>query len=366
MNFKQENLGSPSTIRKRRIRQKRADVQWAIAMFLILQIGFSLAIRAKMVRMEDSTTFASKFDRFQHQLDAASDDSFVALAFGSSRVMNGLDAGYLADRLSDKSGRPTIAYNFGVSGCGNIYAFLSLEKILHHGITPDVVFVEVYPGLLVPNAEKEWFRANELRSKNFENTERYGIQPVARPWYREWLASWHTYRFDVLNCISPKLLPMALRENWAQNADEHGWVAVDRHIDQHQNNNESSEPAKKQLDYHPGGSSCQALRDTLKLCRENGIECRLVWLPEPAAFRSIYYPESVDAICSFLSKLDQEFGFATIVSRDWVGEDGFYDITHLNQVGAKEFTGKLANEFLRASEREMVARDVGSGSTLQR
>lgn len=328
--------------RQRRVRTRRADLIWSIVMLLVLQVGFALAMRTGVVKLEDSTNFACKLNRFEAQLASSADDAFVALAFGSSRVMNGVDAGYLTDHLSSRAGRPAVAYNFGVMGSGNIYTYLSLEKIVNEGICPDLVFVEVYPRFLVQDSETKWFTANELRSKNFENTARYGIQPVNRPWYREWLASWHTYRFNILNCISPKMLPMKLRENWAVAADEFGWVAVDRALNHQHLEKQIDEFAKISGRYHLGGHSCQALKDTLALCRDKGIQCVLVWMPEPSGIRKNYRPEIVPAVESFLADLKQEFDFQTVMSRDWVPDAGFYDSTHMNRKGADEFTEKLA------------------------
>ncbi len=311
-------------------------------MLIVLQVGLAVAIKTGLVNLEDTTNFASKLRYFKKQLAASPEDVVVALAFGSSRVMNGFNAGGLAEQLGERTGHQALVYNFGVTGSGNIYSHLSLERIIDEGIRPDLVFVEVYPGFLVPNSESEWFKANELRSKNFENTQRYGIESVSRPWYSEWLASWHTYRFNILSCIAPKLLPMRLRENWAVEADAFGWVAVDRGLDRQLCEKQIQRFAQIADPYHIGGHSCQALRDTLVLCNQLGIQCVLIWLPEPEGIRKNYRPEIVPGIESFLADLRREYKFETVMSWDWVHDGGFYDSAHLNRRGAEEFTRRLA------------------------
>jgi hypothetical protein len=322
----------------------------------MLQIGFAAAIKTGLIKLEDSTNFASKLSCFRKQLEVYPEDAIVALALGSSRIMNGINTGGFAERLAERTGRPALVYNFGVTGSGNIYSFLSLEKIIDEGIRPDLVFVEIYPGFLVPNSETKWFTANELRSKNFQDTQRYGIEPVSRPWYREWLAAWHTYRFDILNYISPKMLPMRLRENWAVAADDFGWVAVDRGLDQQLSEKQIKRFAQISDPYDLRGHSCQALRDTLALCNELGIQCVLIWMPEPEGIRDNYRPEIVPRVEAFLVDLREEFEFQTIMSWDWVQDDGFYDSAHLNRRGAEDFTRKLAQRITAPNANSVASR----------
>ncbi len=207
---------NPKSARGRIDRQRnhRAEVVWAIISFLVLQIGFAASLKTGLIRLDGGTTFASKAAQFQQQLNLAEDNSLVVAAFGSSRIMNGFDAAGLERHLDQLRPQRHVVYNFGVAGGGNIYSFLSLEKLIAAGVKPDLILLEIYPALLRPGGEQQWFAANEMRSKSFENTERYGIKSVSRPWYQEWLFPWHTYRYFVLNQIAPKLLPMDLRENW--------------------------------------------------------------------------------------------------------------------------------------------------------
>ena len=348
--------------RLRRQRKQRAEVVWAIISFLLLQIGFAAAIKTELIELAGGTTFASKSAQFQNRLENAGEDAFVVAAFGSSRIMNGFNAAGLQSQIDGVHGGRTVVYNFGVPGGGNIYSHLSLETLIAAGIRPDLILVEVYPPLFRPGAELERFAKHETRFKSFDNTERYGIEPVSRPWYREWLFPWHTYRFFVLNRIAPKLLPMGLRENWTQQADGHGWIAVD-HLPVEKKVNMQLKGFRSGLKaYELSPDSCRAVRDTLKLCEQHNIHCKLVWMPEFERIRQ-EYPAAVETkISEFLDSLKAEFGIDSIIARDWIDDNGFYDSCHLNRDGATRFTKLLVNKKLsveRIAKSAILPADTG-------
>jgi len=335
---------SPKKSRQQRNRCRRSDVLWAIAFFLLLQFGLAGAIELGIVKLDDATTFATKARLLEEKLNQSQDQPFITLAFGSSRMMNGLDAGSLMEPLRNASGQTSIAYNFGISGCGNIYSFLALEKLINNGIRPDLVLIEMYPTFLTEGSERAWFKANEMRSKNFADTERYGIADVSRPLYQQWLLPWHTYRFNILNRFAPKLVPMSLRENWARRADEFGWIAVDKSLGRAKLEEQVQSFATGTQRFELGGHSCQALRDSIALCQANGIECGIVWMPEPAEIRNVYSDEMTDQVDAFVENLKSEFNMQFVNARDWIANEGFYDGCHLNRNGAMEFTSKLSSE----------------------
>ncbi len=338
------NNQPPKTARQRLRYCRRADVVWAIAFFVILQFGLAGAVEFGIVKLDDATTFATKARLLEEKLKQSKDRPFVTLAFGSSRMMNGLDAGRLVGPTRKESGRAWITYNFGISGCGNIYSFLALEKLINNGIRPDLVLIEMYPTFLTEGSERAWFTANEMRSKNFTDTHRYGIADVSRPLYQKWLVPSHTYRFNILNRFAPKLVPMRLRENWARRADEFGWIAVDKPLGRAKMEEQVENFATDSKRFRLGGHSCQALRDSIALCQANGIECGIVWMPEPKGIRKVYSSEMTDQVNAFVEKLRSDFSMLFVNARDWIADEGFYDGCHLNRNGATEFTAKLSSE----------------------
>jgi hypothetical protein len=101
----------------------------------------------------------------------------------------------------------------------------------------------------------------------------------------------------------------------------------------------------------PGGPAAAALRDTLALCRAEGIAVHLVILPEASAFTRLY-PHAEAKIARFLADLTAEFGCTVTDARGWVPDDAFLDGHHLMRHGARAFTDRLTGEailpFLRA------------------
>ena len=367
MNTLKQKLPSPNVDRRRRRqRDHRAEVIWTLVSFLVLQFSFAISLKTGLVKLDRGTTFASKEAQFQRQLELAEKDAVVVAAFGSSRMMNGFDAASLERHLSEVREGQAVVYNFGVAGGGNIYSFLSLEKLIADGVKPDLILLEVYPGLLRPGGEQQWFAGNEMRSKSFENTERFGIKSVSRPWYQEWLFPWHTYRYFVLNQFAPKLLPMDLRENWAKQADEHGWIAVD-HLPVEETVNKQLARLKGCFDaFELSPESTRAIRDTLTLCEQHDIGCRLVWMPEFEGVRQQYPPIVANKVNQFLSELESEFGVACVVARDWIDDNGFYDSCHLNRDGATRFTQQLASQTFNSKRAIHVARSSDHKLHLQK
>lgn len=360
------NAHRESRRRSQRYRQsrKRSEVLWTIVSLLALNLGFAAALQTNLITLTGGTSFAAKSSKLQTQLESA-DDPYVVVALGSSRVMNGLDAGSLEDSISQSVGRRAVVYNFGISGCGNIYSFLSLEKLIANGVKPDCVLVEMYPTFLQPGVEQPWFAANELRSKSFENTQRYGIENVTRPWHETWLTSFYTHRVSLVNQFCPKLLPMNLRENWAQESDDHGWIAVDKPLQVEKMKKQTEGFAQTAKNFRVGGDSCRALEDIVRLCRDNEIACTLCWLPECDSIRKEYSPQMESEVDTFLAQLQNEFGVPIVNAREWVDDAGFYDSAHLNRAGAQQFTKQLLNE-LPTHNFDVTARSSRESNSIKR
>jgi hypothetical protein len=88
-----------------------------------------------------------------------------------------------------------------------------------------------------------------------------------------------------------------------------------------------------------------ALHDLLALCRKEGIEARLILMPEADEFRSLYSPEMVAGCIAYLDQLRREWGVGLIDAREWVADEGFSDGHHLLPAGAAAFTDRLSREW---------------------
>jgi hypothetical protein len=94
----------------------------------------------------------------------------------------------------------------------------------------------------------------------------------------------------------------------------------------------------------PAGPAVDALRDTLALCRTQGIPTALVIMPETTHFRALYPPGVKEKIMRFLIGLQAEFGCTLTDARQWLPDDAFLDGHHLLPRGAIIFTDRFTNE----------------------
>jgi hypothetical protein len=88
-----------------------------------------------------------------------------------------------------------------------------------------------------------------------------------------------------------------------------------------------------------------ALHDLLVLCCREHIPTALVIPPECSAFRSSYHAGQT-AIDDHIRGLAREFDLPLYDTRDWVGDDGFWDGHHLETKGADAYTERFAHEAL--------------------
>jgi hypothetical protein len=97
----------------------------------------------------------------------------------------------------------------------------------------------------------------------------------------------------------------------------------------------------------------QALRASLSLCRERGVQAALVLMPEGTDFRAWYPPATSAALARFLDDVGAEFGVTLIDAREWLADDAFSDAHHHLPSGGTEFSRLLGTAIvplLRAAE----------------
>lgn len=93
------------------------------------------------------------------------------------------------------------------------------------------------------------------------------------------------------------------------------------------------------------------IREIIQLAQQHGIKVVFLEMPMPARHRQIFYSSPAWAqMRAYLQMLAQESHAAYISASDWVADDkNFEDATHLNEAGAKQFSGKLAETMWRAN-----------------
>jgi hypothetical protein len=284
------------------------------------------------------------------------------LLLGTSRTGFAFAAGRTQQAATD-SGTPAVVFNFGLPGAGPVAHQLYLRRLIADGHRPDLLVLEVLPPLLanLPDGplEARIITGDVLSRAEVATVISYGFPTdrVRGQWARAALVPAYVHRFKLVARLFPSAIPWQLRYDWGRTLDPNGWNPAD--VFEVTDEQRARGVASTVAEYHavvrhelPAGPAAAALRDTLSLCRTEGIPVRLVILPETTAFRGLYPPGVEAKLTRFLAGLTAEFGCTLTDAREWLPDDAFLDGHHLLRPGATTFTDRLTAEvvlpFLRA------------------
>jgi hypothetical protein len=90
----------------------------------------------------------------------------------------------------------------------------------------------------------------------------------------------------------------------------------------------------------------RALRDFLRVCRENSTGAVVIRTPESSTFRAAYQPDALSALDDYAQGLTREFGVKVVDARRWLPDEEFEDGHHPLLAGQKHFTDRLNREVL--------------------
>ena len=164
----------------------------------------------------------------------------------------------------------------------------------------------------------------------------------------------YAHRFKLLSRVLPDALPWYLRYEWGRTRDPNGWnktpAADASEVTAEERDRGTARTVSEYRDVMwcdlPARPAVAALRDTLALCRAEGIPVRLVVMPEGDTFRNLYPPGAEARIALFLASLTAEFGCPLTDARGWLPEDASLDGHHLHRAGAAAFTDRLTAEVI--------------------
>jgi hypothetical protein len=346
-----------TTSRKARFsRQSHTALAWGFGAFLVFQLGLALAIGFWWREIGDPEC-AYKKARLVSRYGKNTGPTTSVWMLGSSRTAFGFLSKTLEDRLARQVGKPAIAFNFGMVGAGPVTELVTLKRLLAEGIRPDLLLIEVLPPLLADQSsqpqEGHWLTAQRFRLSEVSLLEHYGLggKKLRRNWFASLLVPWYSQRFCLLSRVMPTWLPWQLRKDWFRAIDDSGWVSSPQKVTTPEQRRHAVERAVHEYgpglaDFHLGGHTCEALEDTLALCRREGIRTTLVLMPEGTEFRSLYPPAVWDQIRTYLDKLCRQYQATVINGRAWVADEDFSDSHHLLPHGATVFTKRLGGEVL--------------------
>ncbi len=273
---------------------------------------------------------------------------------GSSRSLDGINAGAVGPDLTQRLGRPVAAFNFAHAGAGPVLNAIYLRRLLADGVTPDAVVIEVHPGLIGARAESlesRWVQATRLRPEELPLVRAMSF-PAREPdahGVRGRVLPWSAYRLPLIDRYAPALSVVPYPVGARQSCDEHGFVRC-RSVTPAERAKliglTRAQYAEHLADYAPGGTGVAGLRDALETCRAANIRAALVLTPESSEFRNWYPEPGRSRIGPVIAELAREFGAAVVDCREWLPDDLIGDGHHLPGPGADAFSARLSADAL--------------------
>jgi hypothetical protein len=330
--------------------------------FVAIQAAVSVAAGATW--WISDPVYADKEQRLRLLGEVAPPHAPRVILLGTSRTGYGFAAGR-AQQAAEQTGLPAVVFNFGLPGSGPVTHQLYLMRLLAAGWRPDLLLIEVLPAMLAQKpggpVEGRTITGDRLSLSEIETATGYDVpgERLLSEWRQATVSPISAHRFKLLGRLLPDAAPLNLRHDWGRTRDPNGWNRSSADGSEVTEEERARGIARTVGEYRevmkcdlPAGSAAGALRDTLTLCRAEGIRIGLVLLPEATAFRRLYPPGAETRIAEFLAELTTEFGCPLTDARGWVLDDSFLDGHHLHRAGARAFTDRLTAEvilpFLRA------------------
>jgi len=325
---------------------------WGLGTFVALQVGLSGVVQDWLPQFRDPF-FEVRARTLRQRLRTAAALPELVVMLGSSRTLNALRGAEVEPELAARRGRPVIVYNLGIPSAGPVTHLMVLNRLREKNVQPDLLLIEVLPLFLgeqsaekPPGIPAEWLAARDLACLEEHGLLTWRAQEGR---LRALAAPWYTHRMAIVSAFMPRLLPGALRQDWAWRCDASGWMPIPDRDPTPAMRRAAQETARRGYeprlrDFQLGGTSCRALRQLLIECQRDGIPAALVLMPEGAVFQRWYPPETLAQVHAFLAELSAEYGCAVVNARDWLPEDHFSDSHHALRRGGVAFTQRLAQE----------------------
>ena len=326
-----------------------------LIVLLLLQLGLGVAAEQSLYIRDPG--YSDKEIRLTRQ-EALHPEGPRIVMLGTSRTAAAFHAGRAREQLG--SG---VVFNFGIPASGPVTHLLYLRRLLADGHKPNLLLLEVLPPSLadVPAIEDgrpvehlapleaRFFFGDRMRRSELHAAVQYGFSPeyVNQKWLESVAVPFHALRFPIMGRLAPSAQPWHLRFDWSRGCDEFGWGAPFAETVTPLEYEFGLEKAIKEYvwilrDMHPNGGGSRALAEIAKLCREQGIQLKLVMMPEASGFRVIYPPVVVERMHTFLTGVCREHGCELIDAREWLPDTGFSDGHHMLKGGAVEFTDRIS------------------------
>jgi hypothetical protein len=332
-------------------RTSRADLIWGLVAFALLQLGLALAVEDWLPQFRDPN-YACRAARLK-QRTATAPGAFAVVMMGSSRVEDAFVSTALERPAAQSLGAPVIVFNFGVPGAGPVANLLNLQRLRAQGSKPGLLFIEVWPAEMSDTSpEVGMLPADRLERHEVAFVQRYGFPAsLAHDWWTCFLVPAYGHRYAILSQLLPAVVPPATRLDWGLHIDDCGWGhpmtrAVTAQDRAKAIARDRPRVAAELAQFGLGTAARAALRDLLELCRQEGIQAALIWMPETSTYRSCYPPPALAQVYGYLDELSRQYDVPLVDARAWVPDDYFFDSHHLLVSGAEWFSKRFGEDVL--------------------
>lgn len=337
-------------------KQARPALLWTLLFFIAGHLAAGLYLHRRHPEMFDPEV-SLRLRRLPVRL-AEMPDRPLALALGSSRFVLGLRPASVMEQTSPKD-RQAILFNFSMLGVGPVGERLMLHRLLHKGIRPKWLFLEVY----APTLTQRFPFAEEVRT--FRRDLFWSDVSILGGLYRRrWesigqliiqtLTPMLEYRESVLEHYLPSLVPPTLKElgdrgfekGLTYRLDDFGWVEYDIRPDGRHAERASCFTKPLFDNFLIDDVSDRALHDLLAECRNYDIQVAFVLMPEHSLVRD-WYGSIEDKFLPYLRHLSAESQAPIVDARAWQPDDDIPDYNHLSPKGAKAFSERFGRDVYR-------------------
>lgn len=326
----------------------KADLKWFLVFAALAQVGLVVFMDWRRPDLYDAE-YGTRLALLRRR-QAEAPGRPLALVVGSSRI--GL--GFLPEELPpirSASGELVLPFNFSHLAAGPVFNLVELRRLLREGVRPRWVVLEVAQSCMVHEGASTPVTMScaadlPVLQRYFSPVKVWGVYVRQRlnPWYsrrlgilREWAPCWAT---DAGGEDRIVLGPLGGGGDWMLEA------RIDAETRRRRTDDVRAIYFHNLQHYHIDAMTDRALRESLDLCRREGIECALLITPESGEYRGWYGAGGMECFDRYVAGLSEEYGAPVVDARAWLTDDQFSDGHHPLRGGAEAFTQRLGREAL--------------------
>lgn len=337
----------------------RATLTFGLVSFLVANAGLAAVVESKRPEWRDPE-FGYRILQLKHATTITPRRPLV-LAFGSSRVQQGLDPGVMG---FDEGSNDPLVFNFGYRGAGPVIAARNYFRLRAAGIRPDYVLIEFSSASAAGGASAagivmKWpdrFTVADmvwLRESGFLNFREGRTAEALTSWMGAIALPWTSHR----QVLTAHWMPQWVTETqWKMVASERmDWYGfTEMQADTTTTELYRRDPAayrerfaRKPASPSVAVSAQRAYSLLIDHCHRDGIPVAVVWTPLAPLLTGWVNTELQSACTEFTRELTRERGVPVFPPPDWLGDDDFADGQHLLPHAAAKYSRWLADTHLK-------------------